>query len=239
MKGRDRIQPALAIFLLGGTLCLQGSAQSAGAPDQTCRDQSPRVLANYNQDPGHATVVRGSNDDTLVYTPPGGNPTILHRCGQHYHCRIENLQPDCPGQTATELGTPPLCAQPSVDSWVEIHTVYAAQVRGEGCDTETLNCCAAPPFVVKAYHARVRAGAQAAPVPVLWDLPAAEWSGSNTGPDDYPGGCKPLAARWSFTLGCNYPVTWGQLKGFHHPEPARGLQPPARLSSDLAKIPRP
>jgi hypothetical protein len=243
MRGSDRIHIGLAILLLGGAVCLRGLAQPAATPDQPCTNQSPRVLANYNVDPGLATVHHGINDNTLVYTPQGGSPMILHRCSQHYHCRIENLQPDCPGQMATEIGTPPLCAQPSLDSWVEIHTVYAAKVRGQGCDPESLNCCAAGPFVVKAYHARVEANpqakAQATTVSVLWDLPAAEWSGSNTGPDDYPGGCKPLAARWSFTLGCTFRVTWGQLKGFHHPEPARGLQPANRLSTDLAKIPKP
>jgi hypothetical protein len=237
MSGGDRIHTGLAILLLGGTLCLRGSAQPAATPNQTCVNQSPRVLANYNVDPGQATVRRGSNDNILIYTPPGGTPTTLYRCGQHYHCRIENLQPNCSGQMATEIGTPPLCSQPPADGWVEIHTVYAAVGRGDGCDPETLNCCVAPPFVVKAYHARVRPGSQLSSVPVRWGSPAAEWSGSNTGPDDYPGGCKPLPARWDFTLGCNFQVTWGQLKNFHHPEPARGLQPAARLSTDLTKIP--
>jgi hypothetical protein len=239
MGGGDRVHIALAIILLGGALSLQGSAQPAGSPDQTCKNQTPRVLGKYNLELAQPTVVRGKNDNTIVYKPPGGKPTTLRRCSQHYHCRIENLQPECDGQEASEIGRPPLCSQPMQGSWVEIHTVYAPRVLGQGCDPESLNCCVGEPVVVKAYHARVNPGLQSRDVPVLWDLPAAEWSGSNTGPDDYPGGCKPVAARWSFTLGCNYTVTWGQLKTFHHPEPARGLQPPERLSSDLAKVPKP
>lgn len=238
MAVRHRIHNGLAAVLLGAVLCLQGAAQPAETGGHDCVNQSPRTLGKYDLRLEKPTVVQGVKD-TIIYTPPGGTATRLRRCGQHYHCRIENLQPDCPGQVAREVGTPPLCAQPSVDSWVEIHTVYAPKVRGQGCDKETLNCCEGLPVVVKAYHARVMAGGQNEPVPVLWNLPAAEWSGSNTGPDDYPGGCKPIPARWSFTLGCGFKVTWAQLAPFHHPEPARGLQPRDRLSTDLAEVPKP
>jgi hypothetical protein len=234
MSGNDQLRTGLAIFMLGCALCLQGSAQQAQTAGAFCLNQSPRRLINYNTRLDRPTVT--GDDQVLTYTPPGGKPVVLQRCGQHYHCRIENWQPECLGQEARELGRPPLCAQPSEDSWVEIHTVYAPRNRGQGCDKETLNCCEGLPVVVKAFHAKVRPGGTPVPIPVLWEQPSAEWSGSNTGPDDFPGDCKPVPARWSFTLGCNFTVTWAQLGLFHHPEPARGIQP--SVSNDLALIPR-
>jgi hypothetical protein len=240
MSGRERICTGLATLLIGVAFCLRGSAQPADNSGETCQNQSPRKLEKYEARLEKPSVVRpGEGNTTITYTPPGGQATTLHRCGQHYHCRIENLQPECPGQIAKEVGTPPLCGQPPDDGWIEIHTVYSPRVRHDGCDPESLNCCLDSPVVVVAYHARVKPGAVTVPVPVQWGPPVAEWSGSNTGPDDFPGACKPVQARWSFTLGCDFKVTWGQLKAFHHPEPARGLQPQERLSSDLARFPPP
>src|SRR6185295_15505967 len=108
-----------------------------------CTDQSPRRLENYPTGDRQPTVTRGATGDTVVYRPEGGTPVTLHRCSQHYHCWIENLQldPSCPGQTATESGGPAEgCPKlPPVGSWVEIHTAYSAEV-GQDCDPETLGC---------------------------------------------------------------------------------------------------
>jgi hypothetical protein len=86
--------------------------------------------------------------------------------------------------------------------------------------------------VVAAYHARVVGSSIAAPVPPRFGQKRAEWLGSSTGPEKPPGECK-QAAEWSFTLGCEFTVTSGQLSVFEHPEPARALQPPDRLSHPL------
>ncbi|HEV7669601.1 MAG TPA: hypothetical protein VGS22_13840 [Thermoanaerobaculia bacterium] len=208
---------------------------------QPCTDQSPRVLQGWNTVGAPATIARGTTDDTLVYTPAGGTPTTLHRCGQHYHCQIENLQPTCPGQHATAEGGPPGgCPKDSNDlpvgTWIEVHTVFSSEVA-EVCDTETLNCCKTGPVVVMGYHAKVTANTTTEPIPVDWGLPAAEWSGSNTSPDESPGECKPISAKWRFSLGCDLTVGHGQLGLFRHADAARGLQPPNRLSSDLNRLP--
>jgi hypothetical protein len=224
----------LAMFVVPAAFA-QSSVKSV-EPPPPCTDQSPRLLENYDAESETSTVAPGA-DDTLIFTPRGGTPTTLHRCSQHYHCWIENLQPECPGQHATAAGGPAEgCPKlPPVDSWVEIHTVYSAEVGGS-CDPETLACCTKGPFVVMGYHAKVTADTTPGPVPVQWGPPSAEWSGSNTGPDNPPGECKPIRAQWSFTLGCDLTVSLGQLGLFHHQDQARGLQPPERLSSDLTHV---
>jgi hypothetical protein len=224
----------LAMFVAPAAFA-QSSVKSV-EPPPPCTDQSPRLLENYDAESETSTVAPGA-DDTLIFTPRGGTPTTLHRCSQHYHCWIENLQPECPGQHATAAGGPAEgCPKlPPVDSWVEIHTVYSAEVGGS-CDPETLACCTKEPFVVMGYHAKVTADTTPGPVPVQWGPPSAEWTGSNTGPDNPPGECKPIRAQWSFTLGCDLTVSLGQLSLFHHQDQARGLQPPERLSSDLTHV---
>ncbi len=200
-----------------------------------CTNQSPRRLDNWNTENALPTIQRGANDNTVIYTPNGGSPTTLSRCGQHYHCEIENLQPVCPGQSATGIGGPPgSCPrQPPVGSWVEVHTVFSATVGTTGCDPETLDCCTQGPFVVLGYHAKVTADQNPRAVPVVWNPGAAEWTGSNTGPDDAPGQCKPLQVKWRFSLGCDSTLSLGQLGTFHHQDRARGLQSADRLSTDL------
>lgn len=231
----------LALFVAPATF-----AQSSAKPVKpvkpvkavpACKDQSPRRLEKYDAESTTSTVARGADDNTLVFTPRGGTPTTLHRCSQHYHCWIENLQPLCPGQHATAAGGPPgNCPKlPPVGSWVEIHTAYSAEVGGS-CDPETLDCCIKGPIVVMGYHAKVTADTTPGPVPVKWGPPSAEWSGSNTGPDNPPGECKPVHAQWSFPLGCDFTVSLGQLGLFHHQDKARGLQPPERLSNDLTHV---
>lgn len=233
-KPRRAVTLACSLALLVSLfLALAVLAQSA----PPCKDQSPRRLENYDAESRTSAVIPGP-PDTLIYTPHGGAATTLHRCGQHYHCWIENLQPACPGQHATPAGGPAGgCPKlPPVGSWVEIHTVYSSVVAHEGCDPETLDCCKAGPFVVKGYHAKVTANPVPGPVPVLWTSPQAQWSGSNTGPDNPPGSCKPLQAFWDFNLRCDMLVGENQLAKFHHQDQARGLQPPDRLSHDLTRV---
>lgn len=227
-----------AALVLVCAVCLGGAAPPAGSPAQSCINQSPRRL----DEPRPVTttsIVAPGVDDTLFYTPrTGGAAVKLSRCGQHYHCEIENFQ-GCPGQHLT-LNPAPTCRPVATGDWIEIHTVYAADVvRDRYCDPETLDCCRTAPFVVMAYHAKVAGPTlPVAPVPVLWGLPASEWSGSNTGWDP-PGACKPVAAQWSFIRGCNFTVSESQLRVFRHADAARRLQPPARLSQDLVRVDKP
>jgi len=257
MRNRGQaVRLMLAIVLAAGAFCLRGSAQPAAKAATTCGGctncQSPRVLP-VSLPPASASIVEpGPVDDTIYYTSGGTGRVPLHRCSQHYHCRIENQQLACNGQTPGP--GPTTCpSQAPINSWVEIHTVYAPQVTtGCGGNYESTDCCGGDPKVVLAYQARVTAPSSPGPVPVYWGSPvrgpapvfwgstAAEWSGSTTGPEKpptEPNGCKP-AALWSFALGCNFTISQDQLALFRHPEPARGLQPPSRLSHDLRRITR-
>jgi hypothetical protein len=166
--------------------------------------------------------------DSIEYTPrAGGNPTTLSRCGQHYHLPIEAPQ-GCKGEI-----TPGKKPQPG--NWVEIHTVYASKVGHDKCNPETLECCEAGPFVVRAFAAQVTAKGTDEPIVPPPGLPLAEWSGSTTGADKEPEQCKP-AAQWSFRLGCDFTVSEAQLGHFKHADPARPVQPAARLSKDLTLV---
>ncbi len=228
-----RWHPSCRILIMVGGIALVPQIAAFGE-GEACTNQTPRRLEKWNTENAPATVKKGATEDTVVYTPKGGSPTTLHRCSQHYHCWIENLQPKCPGQTATDVGGPPdKCpVKPPVGSWVEVHTAFSSRV-GTDCDPETLNCCIEGPFVVVGYHAKVTADEKPGKVPVNWTAEAAEWSGSNTGPDDAPGQCKPLQAKWRFSLSCDLKLSLGELGTFHHQDRARGLQPADRLSADL------
>jgi hypothetical protein len=237
---------AAAALALTCAVCLGAAAPPAATPEEPCIDQSPRRLQQedirYESKTSIVTPGPGP-EDTLFYTPrASGLPTKLYRCGQHYHCLIENFQ-GCPGQVPT-TDPPQTCPEhlPGPGAWIEIHTVYAAEVvTDRPCDPETLACCKALPAVVMAYQARVLPSPElgvVAPVPVLWGFPAVEWSGSNTGWDPV-GACKPVPAQWSFILGCNFTLTENQLKVFRHADAARRLQPPARLSNDLTLVKKP
>jgi hypothetical protein len=226
-----------AALVLICAVCLGGAAPPAAPPAQSCINQSPRRLDEPRPVINTSLVAPGV-DDTLFYTPPTGAKVKLSRCGQHYHCEIENFQ-GCPGQQLT-LNPPQTCRPVPLGGWIEIHTVYAAGVeRDQYCDPETLNCCKTGPYVVMAYHAKVVGPTvPAAPVPVLWGLPAFEWSGSNTGWDP-PGACKTTPAHWSFIRGFNFTVSESQLRVFRHADAARRLQPAARLSNDLMRVEKP
>jgi hypothetical protein len=211
---------------------MPGIAQPAA---KTCDNaQSPRVLENYGQRPSFSIDrAPASEGDAIVYVQrPQGRRYLLRRCGQHYHCHVENVQPHC-GQK----GAAGECGQPTPGSWVEIHTVYSVMV-GTGCDPETLDCClsTAPtdPVLVMAHHAKVTSdGPPLQPLPLPWGFDTARWSGSTTGTKP-PTECKP-AAKWNFMLGCDFTVSVQQLKLFHHFDQARPLQ--HQLSNDLTHDP--
>lgn len=227
-----------AAVALACAVCLGGAAPPAGPPAESCTNQSPRRLDNIRLESNKSIVAPGV-DDTLFYTPRGGGDAVkLSRCGQHYHCGIENFQ-GCPGQRPT-TNPSQTCRPVAPGGWVEIHTVYAAEVvRDRPCDPETLECCKTGPFVVMAYQAKLAGPTPTvAPVPVLWGLPAAEWSGSNTNWDPV-GACKPVPAQWSFILGCNFSVSASQLRLFRHADTLRRLQPENRLSHDLTRVEEP
>ena len=222
-----------SLLLLSVAFCLRGTAQPASG-QQPCTNQSPRRLEKFDERSKTSVVSQGP-DDTIFYTDGrAGVPQRLTRCGQHYHCGIENYQPACVGQVPTVR---PVfeCKPVRPGQWVEIHTVYAAKVSEKPCDPETLECCAEPPFVVMGYHAKVAASSFAAPVPVMWGPPSAEWLGSNTNADK-PEECKPITAEWSFTMGCGFTVTEGQLRTYRHADTLRMLQPPARLGHPLVLV---
>lgn len=229
----------LVALACGLAVLALSSAFAASPRPAPCKNQSPRRLERWNTVNAPATVAKGATDDTLVYTEHGKEPETLHQCSQHYHCWIENLEPLCRGQRATEHGGPPgACPKPleqPVGSWVEVHTVYSAGVAPHCEHPETLECCTKGPFVVMGSHAKVTADRTPAPIQVQWGTPAAEWTGSNTGADDETG-CKPIEAQWRFRLDCGLTVSLGQLNEFTHPDKARGLQPAARLSRDLNHI---
>jgi hypothetical protein len=218
----------------------------AGGEDSYCPNaQSPR-----NVDPGarpspyqlrgQTSIVGRVAADSIEYLPRvGGPPQTLYRCGQHYHFPIETPQ-GCGGKAAAgghsaagEAGAAH-ADPPPPRSWVEIHTVYAAnQVAPANCDPETLACCIDPPFLVRAFGAKVTAGGRPEPIVPPAGRPLAEWSGSTTGAGSEA--CKP-AALWSFHLGCRFTVSEAQLKEFNHRDPARPEQTGDKLSRDLTLV---
>jgi hypothetical protein len=224
------------VFCLAVVLLCSALLASARAAGPTCTNQSPRLLHPQTLPPYDATsstsFVVSIGPDSIVYKPrSGGTTQTLYRCGQHYHYPTETPQ-GCRGELPPtgEPGT-----RPAPGQWVEVHTVYAAKVRHEGCDPETLDCCLEAPFLVRAFGAKVTAGGTAGPILVPTGRPLAEWSGSTTSPDKVPDECKP-AAQWSFRLDCGFTLSEAQLKTFHHVDKARGLQTGSRLSKDLTLV---
>jgi hypothetical protein len=223
-----------AMSRVGAILFIAGLASQSLADGAACTiPQSPRNI-NRRSHPSpydktsSTSIVKVLTPDSIEYVPrAGGAPTTLLRCGQHYHLPIEAPQGCRDEITPGE--------QPKPGSWVELHTVYASQVGHEGCDPETLECCQAGPFLVRAFAARVTAEGPDEPIVPPPGLPLAEWSGSTTGADKEPGQCKP-EAQWSFTLGCEFTLSEAQLHHFKHADPARPVQPPARLSHDLTLV---
>lgn len=221
--------------LLAVTLAIAG-VPLAAAEGPTCSNpQSPRNLdLKSRPSPYFLTstnsIVSDATPESLMYLPRSGGPAQkLMRCGQHYHYPIENRQ-GCPRETASGEAEP---VRPG--DWIEIHTVYAAKVRSEDCDPETLQCCEEGPFLVRSFEAQVTRGGRGGAIVPPPGRPLAEWSGSTTGREKEPGECKP-AALWSFRLGCSFRVSEEQLKAFHHHDPARPLQPADRVSRDLTLV---
>jgi hypothetical protein len=225
---------ASALLRLCAALAISGLATPAVADSPACAiPQSPRSIDRDSRPSpydatAHTSIVRVLDPDSIEYSPrAGGPPTTLFRCGQHYHLPIEAPQ-GCRGEV-----TPG--EHPKPGSWVELHTVYASQVRHDGCNPETLECCQTGPFLVRAFAARVTAQGPDTPILPPPGLPLAEWSGSTTGADKEPEQCKP-AAQWSFRLGCDFTVSEAQLHHFRHADPARPVQPSTRLSHDLTLV---
>jgi hypothetical protein len=213
-----------------------------GYSQSTCINQSPRDLTlnrTTNEPPVMGLDYNFSRMTSLIV--PVDEKTIqyqgqtLHICDRHYHVPVENLQ-GCKDERA---GTPK--DPPPVGQWIEFHSVYALVVNSdEGCaegPDRDLACCRTPPFVVRAFNAKITA-AQSPPPPVLQPEKGllAEWSGSNTSPDKPPDNCKPLPAQWSFRFGCDFTVSQSSLQPGMHPHGAREVQPPNRGSPDLAIV---
>jgi len=163
----------------------------------------------------------------------------LYRCDQHYHVPVENTQ----GCANEQNGKPPEHGVPPPDQWIEVHTVYAAGVSDEEkCKDRldhNLECCTKPPFVVSGFSAKVAGDGQPSHKPITPPTGTlfAEWSGSNTGPDKpNEGGCKPIAAQWSFLMGCEFKVAQSQLEVFHEAHGSRPVQSCNRISNDLALV---
>lgn len=234
-----------AFFLLFCLISLtmfaaRGYAQSA------CINQSPRDVtlqkAELDAKPPQAGLDYNYTSSTPVMNPIDAKTVQyqgipLYLCDRHYHVPVENVQGCSPDE---KKGTPPDHGPPPVDQWIEFHSVYAQVVdSAPGCSEgpdRNLACCKTPPFVVRAFSAKVTAPVSPAP-PITQPTQGilAEWTGSNTGPDDQTG-CKPLPAQWSFRFGCVFTLSQTQLERDFHAHGARKEQPPERLSPDLTVV---
>ncbi|HKD82537.1 MAG TPA: hypothetical protein VKH81_22800 [Candidatus Angelobacter sp.] len=228
-----------AVALIG--LPARSYSQSA------CINQSPRNVLyqppigappapglDYNYKSTAPVVTFGADPTTVNY-----QGRVLHVCDQHYHVPVENVQ----GCTNEKQGVPPPHGTPPpVGQWIEVHTVYAAEVDNSpecaGAPDRNLACCKKPPFVVRGFSARVAqpSGSSAPPIPQPATGLLVEWSGSNTSPDDNTG-CKPLPAQWSFRLGCQFEVRQNLLDPHRfEAHGARPVQPPNRVSPDMTLV---
>lgn len=230
----------LALSLLTLALFMtRGYSQSA------CINQSPRDLTLNRQGTGEPVMGLDYNYQSttpLVVIPvPDDQQTVqyqgqtLHICDRHYHIPVENLQ-GCTGER--NVGTSK--KDPSPGQWIEYHSVYAFAVdtTSEGCGSPApdndLKCCKAPPFVVRAFSAKVTADPSVPPVRQPDHGLLAEWIGSNTSPDKPPDTCKYTPAQWSFRFGCEFTVGQNQLLGPGHE--ARDVQLPKHNSPDLTLV---
>lgn len=215
-----------------------------GFTQTTCTDQSPRNLTYLRESPKHVDY-NYINATPLVIPYQGADHPwpdainyqrhVLLRCDQHYHFPIENQQ-GCPGEPPPAAKAAPT---PVPGDWIEVHTVYALQVRSDGECADHLDhdlaCCTTPPFVVVAYNAKVGVTGPVDPVikpPTPYVKLVSEWSGSTTGTDD-PTKCKPIPAQWNFALGCEFGVSRNQLQIFPKAHAARPLQSGNLVSPDL------
>ena len=258
-----------------GVLSLFAALAAGGAPPlslSTCQAcgqcQSPRDVRQGQ--PGSVSIVeRVSTDQKQVWIRGRQAPLVF--CGQHYHAPVENVQ-GCTGETTLISAPPPDGSgrAPDPGQWIEVHTVYAPAVRPDCQDWQSLDCCvgvsAQDPALVRGFSATVVAGRAGRPAPgrpttpgqpILIPTPdrgpLAEWFGSNTGPDDKPGECKPVPALWSFRLtdcvrqflvyqtdldasfGCHKKA--GAKSGKCGWQGARELQGGPRVSPTLIRIP--
>lgn len=240
-----RSRKGSSIFL---ALCLLTFAffMTRGYSQSACINQSPRDLMLNRQGIGEPVMGLDYNYQSttplVVVRVPDDQKTVqyqgqtLHICDRHYHVPVENLQ----GCTGERVGVPPDHGPPPVNQWIEFHSVYALVVDdAPGCDAapdNDLKCCRTPPFVVRAFSAKVTAQPSVPPVRQPDNGLLAEWVGSNTGPDDQTK-CKPLPAQWSFRFGCEFTVGQNQLLG--HAHGAREVQLPKHNSPDLTLVGNP
>jgi hypothetical protein len=233
VRSRTRLGIGLAVASAVAAVAgcsMRGRPQS---PTKEClNDQSPRRLQYYSNRPSFFVErAPASQGDAVFYTRrTDGRRWLLKRCGQHYHCQVENIQPTCRQESSTRE-----CGEPTLNSWVEIHTLYAEKMATGNCDPEeTPGCCETEaegdPILVMAFQAKVTSGGSPLhPIPLPWGAATARWSGSTTGTKE-PRLCKP-PAQWNFLLGCNFTVSQQQIRLFRHIEQAR--PPQYQLSDDL------
>jgi len=199
------------------------------------RTTAPAQGFDYNFVSG-AELVKPINENRVEY-----QRIELELCDRHYHTPVENVQ-GCPNEkglaaaeTEKKSGPSGPSGPPPLGSWVEVHNVYAAKVDRTGeCSVghdHDLRCCAAPPFVVLGYVARIE---QADHLPVAVNF--AEWTGSATSENERQ--CNTTPARWQFTLGCDRRLTPATLEskvgGKAHV--ARAVQGPNLVSTDLTFV---
>ena len=255
MLTRTRIGLPTTLALAAACCCLSAAAPPAApatpatpatqtppalaappAAELCANPQSPRRLENFGQRPTFVVTRPADSTDSVRYTRFSDRKVfLLKRCGQHYHCSIENVQPECGQEWRSGV-----CGEPALGSWVEVHTVFSTKPSPDCADPLGIDCCKSlqegDPVLVLGHHARVTAtGPPLNPIPVPWRFASAQWSGSTTGTKP-PEPCKP-AAQWSFILGCGFTVSQAQLRLFSRFDQARALQ--LQLSHDLARIPVP
>ena len=239
----------VSLFLIAPILTLVTPAfTQSPQPQGPCVNQSPRQIVfdqTRQTPPAQGVDYNFTSTIPLVNVDPP-NPEViqyqahtLQRCDQHYHYPVENIQ-GCstdtkgtqPAETKKNEPGPP----PPLGQWIEMHTVYAAEISTTGeCASgldHDLRCCLKPPFVVLAFHAKVETKDFLPPRPT----DSVEWSGSRTGKDDSTG-CRELPAFWHFALSCQATLTQGYLEHIGAPHYARAAQSPNRVSTDLTFVP--
>ena len=242
----NRTNQSRSLFLMLCLISLTTFAARGYSQQSPCINQSPRDLTLQKAELDAKPPVAGLDYNYTSATPvmnPTGPTTVqyqgitLYLCDRHYHVPVENRQ----GCTDEKKGIPGP-NPPDVNQWIEFHSVYAQVVDtaagcAEGPDRD-LACCKTPPFVVRAFSAKVTGPVQPPAPPITQPTNGilAEWTGSNTGPDNPVGGCKPLPAQWSFRFGCQFTLSQTQLERGFHPHGARPEQPPRRLSPDLTVV---
>src|SRR4051794_19533004 len=89
MRNGARSFTGFALVLAAALVCGRATAQTA-----TCctQPQSPRSLTDADWNYTSAVTTVQSHGDSISYEPRAGVRKTLHRCSQHYHCHIENVQ---------------------------------------------------------------------------------------------------------------------------------------------------